>query len=678
MTMSVAETIPSAHPAAASFAEDAGRIMPSAYPEQIEMAVMMHDTMVDEQGVVGLIEAPTATGKTLVMAHNALRHAVTTGSPIVIATPSVELCHQTAQTIRRLKDANPDYARIRLNVALGRQEYMSPQGVQAFADTEETDNPEGARAIRDWLADGAPGITPESPRYTKKGLELSLDRSGARVRSIPQWATLAHHGTDDPAQEEYLRGFDAADVVVATHAMLARDIIKRYLSASSLRKAAGIRTRHRGDDWWIEAARERLHFEAEAEGRLCDYRHLIVDEAHLLHENVSNAMTTSFSIRHAIANVGEIHAANTRNVPSWVLPRLTEIRDVLSDHALGGKGKRLRVSWTDDQGFDDILTILREALDAVKEPKDTGLGEAFGEIKRARHALRQALAMRDGVETMVEWSPRHTYPSISVGPRSVRAEMHFLWGRLKAVCLVSATLYAENRGGPSAKWITEPLGIGPDAIRAWPPIRAEWTTANVLLRTPSGESAKQLTPPAHGKPDDEWIAALAEAIDAVQSQETEKGVLVLTNTRSVTTRLCQALRDRAVDEARIIDGTADRMGANRVRFERDARLGRRPIWIAQGPAWTGLDLADDTLGALVVTRLPFPPPRAGTTAGEAATYDGTKTNDMLMRLKQGMGRLVRTRRPSPKRAYVLDGRLVGSTVAAGANTLLDGYARETF
>lgn len=673
--------IPDEHPASAALAADFAMSDPDLLPydEQRLMATMMHDTTLRGGGAVGLIEAPTATGKTLVMAQHALAHVARTGSPIVIAAPSVELCHQTADAIERLRLPNPAYAGIRVSVTLGRQEYMSPDGAEALAAAEdEGGNEAGARTIRAWIEAGAPGVDDRSPRYTKRGLERALDDAGVRVRAIPDWATLAHFGTDDPAQAEYAAGFLQADIVIVTHAMLARDIIKRYLRASAMRRDAGIRTRHRGDGWWIEAARERLQFEAAAEGRLPDYRHLVVDEAHLLHENVAAAMTTTFSVRQAIANVSDVQQSHPRSVPAWVLPRLGEIRQALSDHALSGGGERIQINWTADRGFGDILTELRGALDAVKEPKGGGGGGAMGEIKRARMALRQSLDARGAMATTIEWSPRHTYPSVGVGPHGIRAEMHFLWGRLESACLVSATLYAENRDGPSAKWITEPLGVGPDAVEAWPPIRAAWTTQGVTVLSATGQSATDLTPPPHGQPDGAWIDALAEAVDAVQAQEPGKGVLVLTTTRSVTQRLCRALEARGVDGGRIIDGTANRMGANRIRFERDARNGLRPVWIAQGPAWTGLDLADDTLGALAITRLPFPPPRPGSTAGAPAVYDGAKANDMLMRLKQGLGRLVRTRHPSPKRAYVLDGRLEGGTVAAAANTMLDRYRRERF
>ena len=61
--------------------------------------------------------------------------------------------------------------------------------------------------------------------------------------------------------------------------------------------------------------------------------------------------------------------------------------------------------------------------------------------------------------------------------------------------------------------------------------------------------------------------------------------------------------------------------------------------------WEGLDLPGETVSALVIPRLPFPPPDDPVTLAAGGGYDSFLTSSlpqMLLRLRQGVGRLIRT------------------------------------
>ena len=662
------------NPGADAFRSDMEAIDLVPHDEQTTMADAMQAVHDAGRGTVGFIEAPTATGKTLVMAQHALASAASDGRTVVIATPTVEICHQTMMTLVRLQDANAAYRGLDVRLVLGRQEFVSMQGATDLAAALEAEGSGVAAAIvRQWHADGGPGPTDRHPGYTRKGLETVLAAAGHEVE-VPDWADLTHADDTDPADAEHAAQFEPGEVLVVTHAMLSRDLMKRYIAASRLRKAAGVRSTTGNAQWWREAAEQRLEFETEVEGRLPEYRRLVVDEAHLLRANLELALTTSVSIRQMIANVEAAGRQPGVKVPVSAMPRLIAVQQAMSDHALMSRGGRVSVNWLADQGFGSLLEETKDVLDQIRLPK-TPKGQQQREIARARYALREALGARGAVRTTVEWSPGRSYPSVAVGPHGLGAEFGFLWGRLESACAVSATLYTENRDGSSIAYTAERLGVSPDVRMTFPPIRAPWMTDAVTVYTP-GDTGAYLIPTDSEERKPEWLQGLAIAIAFAQETET-RGMLVLSTSRALTSAIRDALRDDGeIAEDRIIDGTVGRLGANRIAFENLARAGRRPVWIAQGPAWTGLDLDDATIGTLVVPKLPFPPPRPGDTSGLKPTYDGEQVAQMMMTLKQGMGRLVRSRDPLPKRAFVLDGRIDGIGPARSANALLDQYSRE--
>ena len=139
--------------------------------------------------------------------------------------------------------------------------------------------------------------------------------------------------------------------------------------------------------------------------------------------------------------------------------------------------------------------------------------------------------------------------------------------------------------------------------------------------------------------------------------------------------LCCSYLDVRALNGLLADSLAERLlasrgsGSMRMLAEEFIRLGRRqarPIWLATGSAWTGLDLSDhDAMEAaedfaltdLVITRIPF---GANKTAVHLARtkrlgFD-VECMEAALRLKQGLGRLIRRDGVSQRRIWVLDGR----------------------
>lgn len=100
-------------------------------------------------------------------------------------------------------------------------------------------------------------------------------------------------------------------------------------------------------------------------------------------------------------------------------------------------------------------------------------------------------------------------------------------------------------------------------------------------------------------------------------------------------------------------------------FIRKAREGLRPVWLAVGPAWTGLDLRDETVPAeqdylltdLAITNIPFGTNRSTTHANRSQYVRTAERDRAALEFKQGLGRLMRREGVSNRRLHLLDPRI---------------------
>ena len=112
------------------------------------------------------------------------------------------------------------------------------------------------------------------------------------------------------------------------------------------------------------------------------------------------------------------------------------------------------------------------------------------------------------------------------------------------------------------------------------------------------------------------------------------------------------------------------LSAQREEFMRKARAGDRPVWIATGGAWVGLDLRDslaieakddNLLTDLVILRLPFQQNQTSThyARKERSGHD-IEFLETAIRLRQGLGRLIRREGVLNRRIWFMDGRVHGA------------------
>lgn len=180
-----------------------------------------------------------------------------------------------------------------------------------------------------------------------------------------------------------------------------------------------------------------------------------------------------------------------------------------------------------------------------------------------------------------------------------------------------------------------------------------------------------------------WCTAQARII-ARFSESAAGGTLVLCASYVQVQALGRALVAEGISPGRIIENSGQ-LAVDQAKYTVLYRQGTRPLWLALGPAWTGLDLADPEaadpaadhlLSDLVITRIPLGLNRSVTQEARQARNFQTTAFDALLRLKQGLGRLIRRADLKNRRLFILDGRLTCDV--ALNNTFTKHLVRDVF
>lgn len=582
-------------------------------------------------GRIAIAEGATGLGKSRAMVQASIDMIRETGKTALIACPSVGVMQQM------LGEAQlADTSGIWLAIALGRPNFFSPQAViESLSDMDE----EIAKPLREWLDRGAPALTEggDSP-LTRLHPDIAylMDDLG---KMLPDGMTTNDFELGQPvgegclAEEEYqsLRaGLHEANLVICSHAMLAVDLRQRRISP-------------------------------DATSILPNYGYLIIDEAHLLEAGVAAVESVSFSpftLRSQIKDLEKIGNQKTR----------ARVADICSEIIHQGRafksGATVSPHQWNAQGYLPPPIIahymaelgrLKEALDELLKGKKTNGNALVNSLIGVRSTLFRILSKKYTLR--VDVSPVRKYPSFCAGPYSVDYVFEQLWAQpfLVGAALASATLVLP--GGVGASHIQKLLVIPSSRSDIHVPVIPSWVTDPVTLYTPADPSA--WLPPQESAFEDGDEEGLNQAIEGWTEKigeltrhvlkDSQKGTLLLSTsyeTIELLEELLEGLEDRVV---------AQRPGVpfanTRQRFLDLVAAGNRPVWLATGQAWTGLDLGDN-LSDLIVTRLPFPGRGSRVSAGRGASkYDTAFT------FRQGNGRLVRGEGAGEKRLWVADGRI---------------------
>lgn len=166
----------------------------------------------------------------------------------------------------------------------------------------------------------------------------------------------------------------------------------------------------------------------------------------------------------------------------------------------------------------------------------------------------------------------------------------------------------------------------------------------------------------------QWTEEVADAIADI-NKTAVGGTLVLMTSYQSLHQVAHLLAGRIASLVQASTKTS--LSQQLALFIDYAQAGRKPVWLALGGAWTGLDVnganydikkptEDNLITDLVIPRIPFGLNKSLTQLHRMSIQSAVPWDllDAAMRFKQGIGRLVRREGlPNNRRIFVLDGRL---------------------
>lgn len=429
-------------------------------------------------------------------------------------------------------------------------------------------------------------------------------------------------------------------------------------------------------------------------GKLPDIGLLMIDEGHLLEENFARIFATGISIASMMRSLKALREAYPKKILAQELADIAEAWDILRQVGAANGGDTLMSQH--NAAATEAVTKVRLALKSIvarKFGESAPVRRLLGgliETSRALNLAASSNGSRPGMTTRISWSPSVQWPSIEVGRYDISREMDFLWTLMvndRAV-LVSATLYddfSHNR----IEGTRRTLSIRQGSIRTLPPVRPHWTIEPVTAFLPRPVSITETNRAevafyrpsskfATGEAFDQWATRWREQIAeyiAQVYQSAEGGTLVLMTSHQDRAAVVALLEQRIPVEA-LIDHRPE-IGVEGVKrlYLRATAGGLKPLLVAVGGAWTGLDLSSDALSSMtgvatapdrdtVLTDLVIPNAPIG--ANRTLTHQyrrefngAADISSTAILLRQGIGRLVR-REGLPRRSrrlHFLDARL---------------------
>ncbi len=678
-----------------------------------EEQVAIYDDLDDalRSQVIGLVEAGTGVGKTRAEIAAAAAWVKREKLSVCLAVPTLALLRQAIEEHARQATIDADIPPLR--PVRGRQEFVHTHALTTFL--EEADDealpPAQRKALDKWVKDGGRCDEYSIP-WTVEELRRVGENGNPEARALPiddlrLPDLLIEEGRPDPGYISYRAQFERRakgeprEIILCSHAMLAQDVrqrmrrVRRDEDYLELSREISIMLRHLGKARKPgtadgEEAQELKTLLAERglvvsglgetrdTGILPPYHALIVDEAQQLETTFSRSLSDYVSLHELMREISRYKEAGGR-VHGHVMEEGHKLLVELSH--LGEAGEFASLAPGEDAaGYAAIMRRFLLLIGEVPMPRKGADPQRLIHatlIARDRALIKRALDTRRGY---LSFSPQRAYPQLYLGPRSVETYLGTLWELVRAGAAVSATLYTYQGGGYSANYQRMLLGIPAQKAREYAPVHVRWTRDPVTVYTPDTANTAKLLPP-HGvspRKDDEtrWHHEVAGLLRRVHSTSAG-GVLVLLTSYRTVNLLAELLADLDLAMVRALPSSPVR--SQIAAFHRRSKDGIKPLWLAVGAAWTGIDVGghsdswksmfgnvvpaeeDNVLTDLVIPRLPYH-------LNQSITYRWRLKNrpefpwatlEAGFVFMQGLGRLIRRPGlPSNRRIFVTDARLV--------------------
>jgi ATP-dependent DNA helicase DinG len=651
-------------------------------PAQREMLAAVVDRFND--GGIAIIEAGTGTGKSLAYLLPAVRWAQLNGDKTVVSTNTINLQEQLAE--KDLPLVQELVGEVKWALVKGRGNYISIRRAMLAAESQtslfEDDRSAEMRALLEWIQttdDGSLTDLTFSPD----------DETWDEVRSDPDICLRARCPHFQQCfYQRSRRKAASADLLIVNHHLLFTDLAVRratgnYTQAAVLPAYGRIildeahniedaATSHLG----VEVTRRGLYrvmsrLDRRGRGILTTLHEAVggTDSASELRERLENRVRPALA--RARAAVDGLVERLEPLAPTGAGPvRLGE--PGLGEPAADGEvAERLRATLAEVGSLERELSELRARLELTEELADRLEGRILDlrsierRLAAAVHGLRLVLAPGEDAGAFVRWLEsrgpgRRSNLVMAAAPIELAGLLReSLFARAETTVLTSATL--TTRG--TFDFLRGRLGLTRIELER-DDQELEVTERMVLspfdFKTQAMLAVPTDLPSAAGN-DPTFHDATAEVL-ATLAAITDGGIFGLFTSHGALRRAAEGLRARGVDSAwpLFVQGED---GRHRL-LERFVATGRG-VLLGTSSFWEGVDVPGDPLRGLVIQKLPFRVPTEPITAArmEALERQGLDPFRSFMlphaalRLKQGFGRLIRSR--SDKGAVILlDDRIV--------------------
>lgn len=653
-------------------------------PQQRALARMIGELY--NGGGVGIAEAGTGTGKSVAYLLPAIRWAVQNRERTVVSTNTINLQEQLVEKdLPLLRRALGEPFRFAL--VKGRRNYVSIRRLMLAKENAgalfDADRQAELAGLVDWVKGTKDGsLSDLSFRPSAEVWDEVSSESDVCLRAkCPNFEECFY--------QRARREASSADVVVANHHLLFSDL--------AVRRAQGNYT---------------------APAVLPHYRRLILDEAHNLEEAATSHLGATVSRRGLFRTLRRIEHRGKGLLPAFKTALAHCGDDLLGQSAMdliderllpAVEGSRERAgtvfSFLEDVfaagepvlrltdefqrhpvwplGLDDGLTSLLDNLASLlagmallreRVSVDQGLKErleqplmelrgAANRVEGASDALRSALRPGDDAMEMVRWMERQAPRegregnlTLNAAPLDLsRVLRESLFEQVPTVVMTSATLATQG----NFRFVRQRVGL------QWP-LEDGKTVAEAVYPSPFDYPSQALVvvptdlPMPAGEHDPRHDEATVRAV-IEHAKISDGGLFVLFTSYRALRHVASELRRRRMDLEWPLFVHGE--GARNLLVERFAASGRG-ILLGTTSFWEGVDVPGNALRGLVIPKLPFKVPSEPVTAARIESIEAAGGNSFVqymlptaaIRLKQGFGRLVRSRQDHGV-VLVLDGRI---------------------
>jgi ATP-dependent DNA helicase DinG len=595
-------------------------------PGQVAMARAVEEAV--HSGRHLLVQAGTGTGKSLAYLVPAVRHAVDTGTPAVVATATLALQAQVvdrdmprvAEALAPLLGRRPTYALVK-----GRRNYLC-----AYK-----------------LSGGFPDDPDEGALLGVGQVDAQTSRLGAEVVRLRAWS----EDTESGDRDELVPGVSERawrQVSVSAHECLGS-------KCPALAECFVERSREAAKDVDVVVTNHSFMAIDAFEGRqmLPEHDLLVVDEAHELVDRVTSTVTdelTAGAVRTAAKRAGRMAESNGTVDDAATL--LESVLDGAPEGRLTGIPDSLALALA--RVRDTTRAVLSELKPPPGEQVDAARQVARAAVEEVHDVAGRLLEERELDVVWLSADPRRG-PVLHVAPMSVAALVRERVFADRTLVLTSATLEL----GGTFDAVAGTLGLRGEGA-------PEWTGLDVgspfdYPRQGIAYVARHLPPPGRDGPSE----ALLDELEALVRAAGGRTLGLFSSTRAAALA-AEEMRERLGADLPVLCQGDDQL-ATLVR-----QFAREPATSLFGTIslWQGVDVPGPSCQLVVIDRIPFPRPDDPLASARARAITRMGGNGFMavsathaaLRLAQGAGRLIRRAEDRGVVAF-LDPRMVTARYA---------------